>query len=314
MTSFVDMPPGSRGAAGGDEAVFALPGGHLAPDGALHTEARLAPLNGFDEEFLGRLPADVCSAAAVTALLGRCLVRVGAAESAGEELARSLLVGDREYLLLKLREMTFGPRVAAVLNCRDCGAPMDVAFELGEGGVERRPVRSRFFRAELSPEAAFLDPSGVERREVEFRLPTGADQEAAAAAASGGEGAALEMLLARLVRPAGGDGGEGGESWDAFAARLPAATRAEIEGHMARVAPAVELELEGVCPECGAAFETTFDLTGFFAAEMQQNLRSLERAVHMLAFHYHWPEGEILSLTRRRRQRYVEMIEEELSR
>jgi len=314
VSGLADRPKAPGVAAGGGEGVFALPGGHLGPDGALHTEARLAPLTGLDEEFLGRLPAEVCSASAVTALLGRCLVRVGACDAAGEELARSLLVGDREYLLLKLREMTFGPRVSAVLNCRDCGAPMDVAFELGEGGVERRPVSSRFFRAELSPAAAFTDGRGVERREVEFRLPTGADQEEAAAASAGGEGAALEMLLARLVRPAGGDEGEGREPGDAFAARLPAAARAEIEGHMARVAPSVELELEGVCPECGAAFETTFDLTAFFAAEMQQNLRSLERAVHMLAFHYHWPEGEILSLTRGKRQRYVEMIEEELSR
>lgn len=314
MSGAADRPSASRAAQEGGGGVFALPGGYLGRDGALHTEARLAPLTGYDEEFLGLLPAGVCSAAAVTALLGRCLRRVGAVEPAGEEVARGLLVGDREYLLLKLREMTFGPRVNAVLNCRDCGAPMDVAFELGEGGVERRPVGSRFFRAELSPAAGFRDRSGAERREVEFRLPTGADQEAAAAVSTDDEGAALEMLFARLVRPAGGDEGEGAESGDAFAARLPAATRAEIEGHMARVAPAVELDLEGVCPECGGAFETSFDLTAFFAAEMQHNLRGLERAVHLLAFHYHWPEGDILSLTRRKRQRYVEMIEEELSR
>jgi hypothetical protein len=188
---------------------------------------------------------------------------------------------------------------------------MDVTFSLGEVGVERRPVRSRFFRAELSPAASYLDLKGVERREVEFRLPTGADQEEAAAVSLEDEGAALERLFARLVRPAGGDGDETGE---AFAARLSAAARAEIEGHMARVAPAVELDLDGVCPECDEPFETAFDLTAFFAAEMQNNLRSLESAVHLLAFHYHWSEGEILSLTRRKRQRYVEMVEEELSR
>jgi hypothetical protein len=191
---------------------------------------------------------------------------------------------------------------------------MDVTFSLGEVGVERRPVRSRFFRAELSPAASYLDLKGVERREVEFRLPTGADQEEAAAVSLEDEGAALERLFARLVRPADGDGGDVGEAGEAFAARLSTAARAEIEVHMARVAPAVELDLDGVCPECDEPFETAFDLTAFFAAEMQNNLRSLESAVHLLAFHYHWSEGEILSLTRRKRQRYVEMIEEELSR
>jgi hypothetical protein len=306
-------PPAGARAADGGEGVFVLPGGYLGPDGTLHTEAHVAPLTGHDEEFLSFMPADVCSAAAVTALLGRCLRRVGTAGPAGEALARGLLVGDREYLVLKLREMTFGPRVDAVLDCRACREPMDVSFSLGEIGVERRPVRSRFFRAELSPAASFRDRAGVERREVEFRLPTGADQEEAAAVSLEDEGAALERLLARLVRPPGG-GGDGDGLDEAFAARLPDAARAEIEGQMAKVAPAVELELDGVCPECGEPFETAFDLTAFFAAEMQNNLRSLESAVHLLAFHYHWSEGEILSLTRRKRQRYVEMIEEELTR
>lgn len=293
-------------------AVFTLPGGHLGPDGTLHTEARLAPLTGYDEEFLSFMPADICSAAAVTVLLGRCLRGVGAAAPAGEALARALLVGDREYLILKLREMTFGAKVNAVLNCRACRAPMDVAFSVGDIGVERHPVRSRFFRAELSPAAFFQDGRGVEQREVEFRLPTGEDQEAAAAASAEGEEAAVERLLARLVRPAGG--GDEGEAGEAFVARLPAAARAEIEGQMARLAPEVGLDLDGACPECEEPFETSFDLTAFFAAEMQNNLRSLESAVHLLAFHYHWSEGEILSLTRGKRQRYVEMIEEELSR
>ena len=47
--------------------VFILPGGYLGPDGTLHTEARLAPLTGFDEEFLSYMPADISSAAALTA-------------------------------------------------------------------------------------------------------------------------------------------------------------------------------------------------------------------------------------------------------
>lgn len=311
MSGHRETPPGAGARAGGGEGVFVLPGGYLGPDGTLHTEAHVAPLTGHDEEFLSLMPADVCSAAAVTALLGRCLRRVGTAEAAGEALARALLVGDREYLVLKLREMTFGSRVDAVLDCRVCRAPMDVTFSVGEIGVERRPVRTRFFRAELSPAGAFRDAGGVERREVEFRLPTGEDQEEAAVVSLDDERAAPEWLLARLVRTVGEGEGEAGPTFDGA---LPAATRDEIEGHMARVAPAVELDLDGACPECGESFETSFDLTAFFAAEMQNNLRSLENAVHLLAFHYHWSEGEILSLTRRKRQRYVEMIEEELTR
>lgn len=303
-------PPSSARVGPSGGAVYALPAGYVGEDGAIHAEAELAPLTGRDEEFLSGLPDDICAAAAVTALLGRCLLRVGAIEPAGEQLARELLVRDRDFLMLKLREAIFGPRVDAVLRCRACSKPMDVNFSLADVEVESRPLAARYFGARLSPAGGFRDGAGVERREVEFRLPTGADQEAAAAAFREGESSAREQLLARLVRPpAGAD-----ESGPSFVARLPEAARAEIEEQMARLAPATEIELDGACPECGEPFETTFDLTGFFAAEMRNNLRTLERSVHLLAFHYHWSEGEILSLTRRKRQRYLELVEEELAR
>jgi hypothetical protein len=326
------MPPRSRGresvsspqhrAGDAREGIFQLPAGYLGADGTLHTEARLAPLTGHDEEFLTSLSGETCSAAAVTMLLGRCLKRVGLIEPVDDSVVRGLLVCDRDYLMLKLREMTFGARVDAVLGCRACGRRMDVTFSLEDVGVESRPLPQRFFSAELSPSGVFRDGEGVEHREVEFRLPTGADQEAAAVAFDEDERAALELLFARLVRPAAGVVGQetgevretAREAGEAFAARLPEAARSEIELCMRRLAPSVEVDLDGACPECGEPFETSFDLTTFFAAEMQNNLRGLERAVHLLAFHYHWSEGEILSLTRRKRQRYVEMVEEELAR
>jgi hypothetical protein len=310
--------PPRASAEGTGEGLFSLPAGYLGEDGTLHTEAQLALLTGRDEEFLTSMPEDICLSTAVTALLGRCLKRVGTIEHVDEELARDLLVCDRNYLVLKLREMTFGARVDAVLRCLACARPMDVTFSLDDIEVESRPLPARFFRAELSPAAAFRDGEGIEHREVEFRLPTGADQEAAACVyhEDEGEHSAHELILARLVRRVGGgeEFEESEESDVSFAALLNDAARSEVESRMSQVSPAAEIELDGECPECREQFETSFDLTAFFAAEMQNNLRSLERAVHLLAFHYHWSEGEILSLTRRKRQRYIELVEEELAR
>jgi hypothetical protein len=38
----------------------------------------------------------------------------------------------------------------------------------------------------------------------------------------------------------------------------------------------------------------------------------LEAEVHCLAFHYHWPEADILALPRPRRWRYLELVRREL--
>jgi hypothetical protein len=135
--------PNAPRVAEAQDGVFTLPAGYVGPDGALHTEARLAPLTGFDEEFLTSMPGDVSSAAATTALLARSLRRVGSVEPAGDSLARGLLVCDREYLMLQLREMTFGPRVDAVLHCHACRVPMDGTFSLEELGGESRPAPAR---------------------------------------------------------------------------------------------------------------------------------------------------------------------------
>lgn len=295
-----------------DEGLFRLPGGYCDERGVVHREAVLAPPNGYDEEFLARVSEDAPTASVVTGLLGRCLMRVGTAESAGAQLARDLLVCDREYLLIRLRELAFGPKVEAVLTCRrpDCRRPMDVSFSLDELKFERAGVGARFFTAQLSAPVGVGSGGGdfEQTRAVEFRLPTGADQEALVAETLTDEGRALRLLLARTLRRVG----TVEEVDEALVEALPQGAREEIAAEMKRLMPRVEIELEGECPECGTPFSTQFDPAGFFVAEMRGGLRGLERSVHFLAWHYHWSERDILSMTRRKRQRYVELLREEL--
>jgi len=81
---------------------------------------------------------------------------------------------------------------------------------------------------------------------------------------------------------------------------------------MDRLAPQIDLELELVCPECGHEFVVPFDITQFFLSEMRTDRQQLAREVHHLAFHYHWSETEILSLTRSRRHMYLSLLSETL--
>jgi hypothetical protein len=309
--SYIGSAPDAEPEERPDEGLFVLPGGYLDERGELHREVRLAPLNGHDEESLAHAAPGTASAAAVTALLTRCIARVGSIERVDAALVRDLLVCDRDYLVLCLRSFAFGPRVDAVMKCRspECGKRMDVRFSLDGLQFERRAVRSRFFKTRLaSPVSVERGGAREETRLVEFRLPTGGDQEELSEVFRDDGERALRLLLSRTVKRVG--------TFDdvdaALIAGLPFEAREEVAAQMRRLSPQVEIEIEGECPECGTACSTRFDIAGFFIAEMRGNLHALEREVHFLALRYHWSERDILSLTRRKRQRYVELLREEL--
>jgi hypothetical protein len=135
--------------------------------GTAHYEVELLPITGKVEEFLGSLPGSTSLAGATSGLLTRCVKRIGSIHDITPSLVADLLVGDRDYLVLRLREMTFGPRVDALVHCPNpaCGKIMDLSFSIEDITIERKPVRQRAFSIDT-------DPYGVE-----FRLPTGAFQD-----------------------------------------------------------------------------------------------------------------------------------------
>jgi hypothetical protein len=127
---------------------------------------------------------------------------------------------------------------------------------------------------------------------VRFRLPAGADLEAAAAAEDADAGARL--LLERCV--VGEELVEDPTDADAVGAE------------MARRDPQAELRLTGACPACCEPFDALLDAGTLVLDELAGSADGLFREVHALARHYHWSEGEILGLDLTRRRRYLELL------
>ncbi len=259
-----------------------LPGGLILDDGRLLDQAELRPLTGAAEEWLAD-HADAPSAVAVSWLLNDCLVRIGDMP-ASPELVGRLLVGDRDFLMLQLRRLAFGERILAVIVCPACAKKMDVDFLVDDVPVTRRPPQTVIYTLELAG------------RMVRFRLPMGADQEAVLGLEIE---QATEALLARCLID---DGGQ----------PLTPVEKTSVVEAMEQNAPQVDLELELTCPECGHGFTAPFDTTLFFLREMRVNGDQLLREVHLLAFYYHWREADILSMTRARRRKYLELLSDSL--
>ena len=288
-----------------------LPGGYVDEARTVHRRVELIPLSGREEEFLaGNHRRE--SASLVTTVLSRCVRRIGSIGPVSEDVARNLLVADRQYLLLKLREATFGDQVQATIVCPwpGCGNKIDIDFSIGDIPVKESEDKGPVYRVELSPEAAFTDAQGQIHGEVSFRLPNGGDQEAISPLVHENEARALSMLLKRCIQSIGPLKKPG----DELVNSLSPLARMEIERRMEVVAPQVDLTMEGDCPECEREFGLNFDLHEFFFGELRTSLDLLYRQVHYLAFHYHWSEREIMEMSKEKRHKYIEVLAEEIER
>jgi hypothetical protein len=262
-----------------------LPGG-LWVGGERRRDAALRPLNGEDEAFMLDESSALAPALRVTALLERCLVRLGPHEPVGADAVRELGAGDRQALLLHLRRLTFGERLECVLACPACEEELDLDLRVEDLLVAPYPDRPPELDAELA---------GVP---VRFRLPTGADEEAAAVAAEEDAASAVASVLERCVNEPATVSGEVAEA---------------IGELMGELDPQADLVLELTCAACGETASVPFDAGDFFAREIGADRDALLREIHLLALHYGWQESELVAMTTSRRRRYVAHLVEALA-
>jgi hypothetical protein len=271
---------------------FTLPHG-VRVGGEWTRDVRLRALSGAEEEFLAGHGAELLPAERTTELLARCVVRIGPLEAAPETVL-GLTVGDREALLLQIRRLTFGDRLDAVVACpsAECGERMDLELSVRDLLVE--PYSNETDWQEASVEAGKL------RHTIRYRVPTGADQVAAARMAADLP-AAARLVLDRCVRAVV-------EGEPEPLAEVPEELAEALTGLLASGDPQAELVLSLTCPVCGAGFRVLFDAGDYLFRELGAREDGLYDEVHQLALHYHWSEAEIMAMPTGKRRRYLELL------
>jgi len=198
-----------------------------------------------------------------------------------------LSIGQRDGQLLTLREWTFGPRLVSLANCPACGERLELSFPVAD---------IRAMVAEL-PEALSVQ---VHEFVVEFRLPNSRDL--AALAEQKDVALPQQVLYERcLLAARRGD-------VECAADELPSEVVEAVAEEMSRADPQADVRLALICPACSHQWQTTFDIVTFFWLELDAWARRILREVHALARVYGWREADILALSPRRRQYYLEMI------
>ena len=270
-----------------------LPGGYLDAGGMCHREAALCALRGCDEEALRSIPAGATEIRAVSEILSVAVRAVGPHRMT-REIAGALTPADRDYLLLRLWQLSFSSRVDMVLECPDpsCGARMDLGFEIAAIAPEARPLKPSY-------------STSIAGHDLVFRVPVASDFESVLLSRPSDP---LTALIARCVRSIDGRVDDIEEEVSALPIDVRSALSIEIE----RACPRLEAEFDAGCPECGARFEALYDPAAQLVVELHRGGPRFERDVHLLSLHYHWPLGEILVMTGPARRRYVRILTREL--
>ncbi len=184
-------------------------------------------------------------------------------------------VARRDQALFDFRAQMFGDRVEAVVPCPACAEQLEMQLAL----------------AQIAPSKSGAGPSAfrtvqIGGRRIRCRQPNSEDLLAVASLTD--VAAAREQLIARCV-----------DSDDP-------SLREQAAALLARHANDVQLDL--TCPACGHAWQTAFDIAAFVWRELDDWAQRTLHEIHVIAGAYGWSERDILELSARRRQAYVEMI------
>jgi hypothetical protein len=283
--------------------------GYTDVSGKRHCELVMNPLTGFEEEILSS--QQFPGAVQVTEVLIRCVKSIGEIDKIDASIIRALTVGDRQYCLMVLRQLTFGDRVQATLPCPwpSCGKGVDIDFNLSSIPLTACDSALHFcVSLPCLVEYSVVTASDQTNTVVEFRLPNGGDQEALCAIDDDSETQLMLHLLSRCIKHFG-DVTAPSVEW---LRSVPAALLMSLEQEMEARASHLALTMDVNCPECKRDFVAPFELQDFFFSELKVGIDVLFREVHYLAFHYHWSERDILSMTRDRRRRYIETLANEI--
>lgn len=130
-----------------------LPGGLCIDGKQCYKDIQLRQITGKDEELIATgYKLERNNSAIISFLISRCIESIGPITEITENTVRHLLVADRDYLVLKLRQITFGNKVRNTVVCQNqsCGKMMDIEFNIDDIPVNARNVGNGTFTVKLS--------------------------------------------------------------------------------------------------------------------------------------------------------------------
>lgn len=178
--------------------------GYRDPEtGELHTTFSYREMDGRDEEAISKGDVRSNGAKLTNVLCERCVVQIGSLtkKECGPKkwghIIRSMLSGDLDYMMLKIREISKGKTITFTHKCRNCNTKLKTEIgtdELGIipfGGLEEIPF--------TLPGRGYKDNNGKYHKEGVLRLMNGYDREVITPLLMKNKAQATTSLIVRTV-------------------------------------------------------------------------------------------------------------------
>lgn len=224
-------------------------------EGTSKTDAVVRELTGVDEELLSSPTVARSTAKFIQAVTGRGTESIGGEKPKGTDYD-TLLIGDRELLLIAIRKVTYGAEVELQTVCPHC-ADKDEDFVFDLNDVEVRPMERLEdalygFTVEL--------PSG---KTAKLSLPRCADQDALLTSTGKNLAELDTLMLSRIVQQLNGELVIG----DAKLRNLSVKDRRALLKAVNERTPGPRLgEAKRTCRACEQEFELGLGLLDIFRA------------------------------------------------
>lgn len=245
----------------GETDKFTMLAGYVDEEGNIHNTFTLREMTGRDEEAISKSELKQNTSKLVSVLLERCVTSIGSLtrKSVGndkwKEIIKSLYVGDQDYMLIKLRELSMGGEIEVSHNCPKCKQSLKTILEVGELDVipfkEQRLVP-------FSLPKGYTDKKGVRHTDGTLRLPTGQDREILTPIAKKNVAQASTLMLTRLCRF-----DDGLYVTDDVMRDLTVRDREYLHKLLQENLFGINLEIEITCTNCGEEFKGNLNPTNF---------------------------------------------------
>lgn len=180
--------------------------GYKDENGVIHTEFEYREMNGTDEEAIAKPKVKSSGSMITRVLLERCIIRIGTIEKSSvkpsewTDIIQSLAIGDQDFAMLKIREISLGEEFEVTHKCPTCKTKINSVFTLDElplvpyNGLEE---------VEFELPRGYKDKDGKIHKTGVMRHATGLDREVLDKMVSQNPSMANTLLLARCIKSLG---------------------------------------------------------------------------------------------------------------
>ena len=244
------------------EFSFELPLGYTAEDGSSHRQINLRKMTGHEELLMTDPDLMQNSGKLITELLSNCIINLGSLGKISNAQVATMTSADRDFLIVKLRAITFGKTLAGIYNCHYCGAVVHLTHNLDQ--LPMVNVNSNY-NGKISVELVDgYEDKGEVYTSMTFRPPNGMDEELTANLARQNISRAKNAVFTRCLTKFGT---MAVERFQALGTKifldLALADRRLIDQAFAQQLPRLNLSQEITCPQCNSQFSVQLDLGNF---------------------------------------------------